>query len=158
MNVKLLSALTRIAIIIIGVCGLVSCLFWVPMFMGEGTFQNVPWWTIEFSVQYVFHWFVSLPCFGILIIAWRITLNMKQGKLFLQKNARYVNHAAVILIIDIVIFLIGNIIFTAIGWNATMIVHIFVAVSGLVISIFMYILSKYLISAAVLQEESDFTI
>ncbi len=158
MNEKFLTSLTRFAIIVIGICGLLSCLFWVPISIGKGTFCDIPWWTIEFSVQYVFHWVVSLPCFGLLGIAWRISSNMNKGKLFLGKNAFYVHNATIILIIDILVFLTGNIIFAAIGWNLWLVLHVFVAITGLVISIFMYILSKYLLSAAVLQEESDLTV
>ena len=158
MNEKLLSALTRFAIIIIGICGLLSCLFWVPISIGKGDFHNIPWWTVEFSVQYIFHWLVSLPCFWVLVIAWRIASNMNKGKLFLDKNAIYVHKATIILIIDLLVFLVGNIIFAAIGWNLWLILNIFVAITGLIISVFMYILSKYLMSAAVLQEESDLTV
>lgn len=158
MNDKSLSALTRFAIILIGICGLLSCLFWIPISLGDGSLNNIPWWNIEFSVQYVFHWTVSLPCFGLLIIAWRITSTMNNGKLFLAKNALYINHATTILIFDIIVFLIGNIIFAAIGWNSWLILQVFIAITGLIISIFMYILSKYLMSAAVLQEESDLTV
>ncbi|MBE5737299.1 MAG: DUF2975 domain-containing protein [Clostridiales bacterium] len=158
MNEKVLSMLTRVAIITIAICGLLSCLFWVPISIGRWDLQNLPWGSIEFSIQYVFHWIVSLPCFGLLIIAWRITLSMNKGKLFLEKNALYVNYATIVLIVDIAMFLIGNIIFVAMGWNNGLILDILVAVLGLVISLFMYVLSRYLKKAAILQEESDYTV
>ena len=63
-----------------------------------------------------------------------------------------------ILVIDIIVFLIGNIVFAILGWSNWIVLHILIAVTGLVVSIFMYILSKYLIRAAILQEESDFTV
>lgn len=158
MNEKSLSVLTRFAIILIGICGLLSCLFCIPISLGNGSFKNILWWSLEFSLQYVFHWIVSLPCFGLLIIAWRITSTMSNGKLFLANNALYINYATTILIIDIIVFLIGNIIFAVVGWNSWLILQVFVAITGLIISIFMYILSKYLMRAAVLQEESDLTV
>lgn len=158
MNEKLLSALTRFAIVLIGICGVLTCLFWIPISMGKGTLHNIPWETAEFWVQYVFHWLVSLPCFVLLMIAWRVTSNMNKGKLFLAKNASYVNYATIILTADIVAFLIGNVIFAILGWSSWLILYVLVAVTGLVISIFMYILSKYLMRAAVLQEECDLTV
>lgn len=158
MNEKLLSALTRVAILVIGLCGVLSCFLWIPISIGNGTLQNLPWESSSFSIQYVFHWLVSLPCFVLLIFAWKITSNMNEGKLFLEKNAVYVSHASIILLIDIIIFLIGNIVFTILGWSNWLILNILISIIGLVVSIFMYILSKYLICAAKLQEESDFTV
>lgn len=158
MNDKLLSALTRIAILIIGICGLLSCLLWIPISIGNGTLQHLPWESLSFLIQYVFHWIVSLPCFVLLFFAWKITSSMNSGKLFLQKNAVYASYASIILAIDISIFLIGNILFSILGWSNWILLHILIAVIGLVVSIFMYVLSKYLIRAALLQEESDFTV
>ncbi len=158
MNEKFLSALTRFAIILIGLCGLLSCLLWIPISIGNGAFQSLSWESKDFLIPYIFHWIVSLPCFSLLVIAWQVTSNMNDGKLFLKKNALYVNHATIILLVDIIAFLIGNIIFAILGWNAWLLLHILIAVTGLVISIFMYILSKYLMRAAILQEESDLTV
>lgn len=158
MNEKLLSALARIAILIIGICGLLSCFLWIPISIANGTLQNPPWKSSSFLIPYIFHWIVSLPCFLLLFFAWRIASNMNNGKFFLEKNAMYVSYAAIILVIDIIVFLIGNIIFATLGWSNWIVLHILIAVIGLVVSIFMYILSKYLISAAILQEESDFTV
>ena len=158
MNEKLLSALTRIAILIIGICGLLSCFLWIPISMGNGTLQNLPWKSSSFLIQYVFHWIVSLPCFVLLFFAWRIASNMNNGRLFLEKNALYVSYAFMILVIDIIVFLIGNIVFAILGWSNWIVLHILIAVTGLVVSIFMYILSKYLIRAAILQEECDLTV
>ncbi len=161
MNEKALSALTRAAIIIIGICGLLTCLFLVPTSIGQGTLKDISWGTLntsEFWIQYIFHWIVSLPCFWLLVIAWQITLDMDQGRLFLSQNAIRVNRATAILIIDIMAFVIGNIIFVLLGWSSWFVLHIFVAITGLLLSVFMYILSKYLMRAAILQEESDLTV
>ena len=161
MNEKILSALTRTAIIIIGICGLLTCLLWVPMSIGKGSLEELSWTmfnTSEFWIQYVLHWIVSLHCFWLLVIAWQITLDMDKGRLFLTKNALRVNRATIILIADIIAFVIGNIVFALLGWSSWFVLHIFVAITGLILSIFMYILSKYLMRAAILQEESDLTV
>ena len=158
MNEKHLGALTRVAIIVIGICGLLSCLFWIPMSVGKGALQDLPWTAWDFLIPYVFHWGVSLPCFWLLILAWRVSGNMNHGKLFAEQNAVYVNRATAILIVDILAFLIGNVIFAVLGWNDWLLLQVFVAVIGLVIAVFLYILSTYLMRAAVLQEESDLTV
>lgn len=158
MNEKMLSRLTRLAILLIGVCGVLSCLLWVPISTENATLRALPWRSYSFLIQYVFHWCVSLPCFLLLGLAWRVTANMNCDGLFMEENARYVGRAAVILIFDDLAFLIGNVIFAALGWNRWLTLHIPVAVTGLVLAIFMYVLSQYLARAAALQEESDLTV
>ena len=158
MSEKRLSVLIRFAIVLSCICGLLSCLFWIPISVGVTSLRNIPWKSVEFWMQYIFHWMVSLPCFWLLVLAWKVSVSMNKDKLFLEKNSVYVRNASLILTVDIIVFLIGNILFALIGWNSWLILQGLFAVTGLVICIFMYVLSKYLSQAAILQEESDLTV
>ena len=158
MSEKRLSVLIRFAIVLSCICGLLYCLFWIPISVGVTSLRNIPWREVGFCVQYIFHWAVSLPCFWLLVLAWKVSITMNKEKLFLGKNSIYARNASVILAVDIIVFLIGNIIFALIGWNSWLILHFLFAATGVVICIFMYVLSKYLLQAAVLQEESDLTV
>ena len=109
-------------------------------------------------MQYVFHWLVSFPCFWLLIMAWGITSDMKNGRLFIEKNVVRVKLATAILLGDILLFLIGNITFAILGWNELLVLHLFAAVVGLTIAILLFIFSQYLMRAASLQEECDLTV
>ena len=160
MNEKKLTILMRVAILLIGLCGVAICLFWLPMSSGKGaaTFswdelQKVQVWT-----QYAFQWLISLPCFWLLITAWKITGDMQRGRLFTEENVRLVKKSTVILLVDILLYLAGNIIFAVLGWNEWFILQLFAAIVGLIIAILLFILSQYLMKAAVLQEESDLTV
>ena len=160
MDDKKLTVFMRIAIILIGICGVAICLFWLPMTttksfgaLSWGALRKVENWT-----QYIFHWGISLPCFWLLIMAWEVTSDMQKGRLFIEKNAVRVKCATVILLCDILLFLIGNITFAILGWNEWLVLHLFAAVVGLIVAIVLFIFSQYLRKAATLQEESDLTV
>ena len=160
MDDKKLTVFMRIAIILIGICGVAICLFWLPMTttksfgpLSWGALQKVENWT-----QYIFHWGISLPCFWLLIMAWEVTSDMQKGRLFIEKNAVRVKWATAILLGDILLFLIGNITFAILGWNEWLVLHLFAAVVGLIVAIVLFIFSQYLRKAATLQEESDLTV
>lgn len=160
MNDKKLTFFMRIAIILIGICGGAICLFWLPMTTAK-SFEALSWvglQKMENWMQYVFHWLVSFPCFWLLIMAWAITSDMKNGRLFIEKNVVRVKLATAILLGDILLFLIGNITFAILGWNELLVLHLFAAVVGLTIAILLFIFSQYLMRAASLQEECDLTV
>ena len=160
MNDKKLTFFMRIAIILIGICGGAICLFWLPMTTAK-SFEALSWVSLqkmENWMQYVFHWLVSFPCFWLLIMAWGITSDMKNGRLFIEKNVVRVKLATAILLGDILLFLIGNIMFAILGWNELLVLHLFAAVVGLTIAILLFIFSQYLMRAASLQEECDLTV
>jgi hypothetical protein len=150
----------RVAIILIGICGGAICLFWLPMTTAK-SFEALSWVAlqkVENWIQYAFHWLVSLPCFWLLIMAWKITSNMQKGRLFIEKNAVHVKRATVILLVDILLFLIGNIIFAALGWNEFLILQLFATMVGFIVAILLFVLSQYLMKATSLQEECDLTV
>ena len=160
MDEKRLTLLMRLVIILIGLCGVMICLFWLPMSSGKGwvAFSWAELKKVEFLAQYAFQWLISLPCFWLLIMAWKMTLDMQKGRLFIEQNVLLVKKATVILLVNIILYLAGNITFSALGWNAWLVLQLFAALVGLIITILLFIFSQYLMQAAVLQEESDLTI
>ena len=159
-NEKKLTVLMRTAIVLIGICGVAICLFWLPM-NGNNGGVTLSWEVLqktENCIQYIFQWVVSLPCFWLLVMAWIIASDMQKERLFVEKNALRVKQATAILLADILLFLIGNIIFALLGWSEWLILHLFAAVVGLIIAILLFIFSQYLMKAANLQEESDLTV
>ena len=63
-----------------------------------------------------------------------------------------------ILLVDILLFLAGNIVFAVLGWNKLFILQLFAATIGLIVAILLFVLSQYLMKAANLQEECDLTV
>ena len=160
MTEKILSRWVRLVIILIAISGVLSCSLWVPIRIGGWSFngQQVAIKGVELWVQFVFHWIVSLPCFWILTVAWRITTDMKNDLLFTMENSVRVKHAAQELFVSVLVFLVGNVIFAILKWNSVLMTNCFVAVLGMVMSVLFAVLSYYLYRAAELQEECDGTI
>lgn len=161
MQDKKLSSLIRASIILIAVCGMAICLLWVPM--GEFGWKMGDVWLLdgqvkEFWAQIVFHWIVSLPCFYLLWLAWQVTGDMKKGRLFIFENASRVKYATWILAGDLLLFLLGHTLFALLRWNTCYMVYLLVALIGLIVTVFLGVVSHYLSRAAELQEESDATI
>ena len=161
MKDKKLSFLMRVSIISIAVCGIAICLLWVPM--GEFGWKIGDEWlfegqTKEFWSQIIFHWIVSLPCFYLLWLAWQVTNDMQKGRLFIFENSLRVKRAMYILTADLLLFLLGHTLFALLRWHAFDIIYLLVALMGLIVVVFLTVLSHYLSRAAELQEESDGTI
>ena len=160
MNEKGLTNLMRLAIFLIGACGTMICLFWLPMSSGKGlaVFSWIELKKLEIWTQYVFQWLISLPCFWLLIMAWKVTSDMQKGKLFTEQNVRLIKNATVILLVNILLYLAGNVTFAALGWNKWLILQLFAVIVGSIIAILLFIFSQYLLKAAGLQEECDLTV
>ena len=111
--------------------------------------------TVEFWVQFIFYEAVSMPCFVILIIAWLVTLRISRGKFFDTDTCRLINIAARILYIDLIIFLIGNVVFRFLEWNVYAIVYYLLSAVGLAMAICMTVISYYVRKSAQLKEEIE---
>ena len=158
MTGKSLCFWVRCAIVAMAICGICVCAFWYP--------RSISWTTdtlqkareTAYWMQIVFYWLTSLPCFAVLAIGWKLTTAIQAETLFQAENAKAVKMAVQILFADIAVFLIGNVVFLTLGWNDFALLYLFLAVLGLVIGVFMAILSHYLYKAAELQEENEGTI
>lgn len=160
MNTFKLSLLVKGAIIALGLCGLFMCVVWYPFSISLSAMgvvsanpslsQNIELWT-----QLIFYWVVSVPCFIVLIFAWKITGSIKNDEVFSYKVINIIKKSATLLVIDIVVFLVGNIIFLAVGWNDFAIVYFMIAVVGLVIVSVLLTLSHFAEKAVELKEETE---
>ena len=161
MTEKSLSQWIRCALLLIALCGIAVCALWVPMGIGGVGIEDAMWTkaqSIALWVQFVFHWVVSLPCFWMLTVAWRMTSDMKNGCFFTSENALRIKKAAQVLFVSILVFLTGNGVFAALKWNKAFVLYCFVAVIGLILVVLLAALSHYLFRAAELQEECEGTI
>ena len=150
---KYLLFLVRVTIIVMVMCGIAFNLFLVPM-----TSTDIGNNQIAIIIQCIVQWVISIPCFCVLVLAWRISSNMKSGRLFAFENAKRINDASTLLFISIVGFIIAKVLFYLLGWNKELIVHVIIIIVGLALLVMMKVLSHYIYNAAELQEESDFTV
>ncbi len=163
MTAKSLFFWVRFSIVIIALCGLTVCALWYPYsfslikigLLGSELSELT---SIQSWGLLSFYWAVSIPCFVILIIAWKISVYIKTEQLFTIKVANMIKLCALILLIDLGIFLIGNIIFLLLKINDFAIIYFFLIIGGLVLSILLSVLSYYVAKAAELKEISDGTV
>ena len=163
MTTKSLLFWVRCAIVIIALCGITVCALWYPY---SFSIINIDLTATDLSelttVQgwglLSFYWAVSIPCFAILIIAWKISASIKTEQLFTNKTAKMIKICALILLVDSSVFLIGNVVFLLLKMNDFAIIYFFLIMGGLVLSVLLSALSHYVAKAAELQELSDGTI
>lgn len=153
MREKSLINLTRVVILLMAICGVAFNLFLVPL-----TSTDIGCEGAALIVQCVFQWLVSIPCFWILILAWKICADMKKGRLFTLENSNRIRRAAIALLISIIGFLIAKAVFYFLGWNKELILHLIISIVGFTFLVIMIVLSHYIYRAAELQEESDYTV
>ena len=163
MTTKSLLFWVRCAIVIIALCGITVCALWYPY---SFSIINIDLTATDLSelttVQgwglLSFYWAVSIPCFAILIIAWKISASIKTEQLFTNKSAKMIKICALILLVDSSVFLIGNVVFLLLKMNDFAIIYFFLIMGGLVLSVLLSALSHYVAKAAELQELSDGTV
>ncbi len=162
MNDKKVAWLLRTAIIIVGLFGLTVCAFWWPFsislsVIGIDTGLNAmtQQQMVEFWLQFAFYQAVSLPCFALLVFAWLVTNRIHNGQFFALSTARLINVAALILYIDLGVFLIGNLVFMFLEWNTFAIIYYFLAAIGFAVAICMSIIAYFVKKSADLKEETE---
>lgn len=163
MTTKSILLWVRCSIVIIALCGLTVCALWYPYSFSLIKVGLINSKLSELTVAQSwgllsFYWAVSIPCFAILIIAWKISTHIKTEQLFTSKVAKMIKLCALMLLIDLSVFCMGNIIFLLLKMNDFAIIYFFLMIGGLVLSVFLSVLSHYVAKAAELQEISDGTI
>jgi hypothetical protein len=142
-NPKQLSIIVRIGIIFLFIIGLIMVVVWYPFtisltIIGPVDVEPTQLQKIQVYAQSAFYYLTSAPCFIILIFLWIIAGRLKKNGRFIAKDVRLLNAANIMLLIDLAIFLVGNIIIVFLEINFFVLAHFFIAVIGLVVLIFMW--------------------
>ena len=156
MNKKLIDILLKVTIIILFLSGLICCFamkrilnYILPGFSP----MTHRMWLVALYV-------CALPCFASLIPAWLIAGNIGANRSFCNENALYIKaigvlmaiNTVIIAVADAVLYIIGRSFF-ALFISFSLIIAIFLA-----ISVCAFALSSLINNAAVLQDQSDYTI
>lgn len=149
----------KLIIIGVGICGLIVFAVVVPMLAktmidSYPEFSNYRWpWMILI-------WIMAVPCYMVLILAWKIVTNIGLDRSFSVENAKLFKWIAVLAIIDSVILFVGNLIFLFLNMTQPSIVLISFIVEffGIAISVVAAALSHLVNKAADLQDQSNLTI
>lgn len=156
MNKKTITVLLKTMIAVLGVLGVVCC-FNMPsivdyIFPGWSPFTQRLWLGI--------FWVSALPCFVMLIPAWRIAGNIGKNQSFCRANVRHTRLLGVLAAVNTGNLALANLITMANGRSffAFFLSFFFIVAVFFALSVCAFSFSYLLGNAVTLQEQSDFTI
>ncbi|MBR4059961.1 MAG: DUF2975 domain-containing protein [Lachnospiraceae bacterium] len=160
MKQNALSKWLKFIIIGVGSCGLIVYGMVIPMFgqifatylNGEFDYCYWPWLG--------FIWATGIPCYLVLMFAWKIACNIGEDRSFTAANAKYLKWISILAAADAAFFFTGNIIYLFLNMSHPGIVlfSLLVVFAGVAVAIAAAALSHLVLKAEVLQEQSDWTI
>lgn len=149
----------KLIIVGLAICGVLVYALILPA-VGDSLRMQYP----EFSHWYypwlIFLWITVIPCYLTLISAWKVAVNIGDGRSFSYDNGKHFQQICKYAFVDSIFFLAGNILFWLLGINhpGILILSLMIVFFGLSISLASKALSQLVDNAAELQEESDLTI
>lgn len=145
MKQKKLANWLKVMIVGVGICGVLFALFVLPM-LGK-TIMTLSILT-------------GLPCYLALWFSWEIMSAIAKDESFTVKNAEYLKKISFLATADVVFLLAWNVILFALKMSNLNIflVCLLIDFMGVVIAVIFAALSHLVGKAAVLQEQSDYTI
>lgn len=154
-----LSKWLRLIIIGVGICGIIIYAAVIPM-MAEAMVDKYPEFSSFQWPWLILIWITAIPCYLVLILAWKIAINIGADRSFSAENAKLLKWIAVLAAADSAILFIGNLIFLLLSMNYPSIVlfSLLIEFFGIAISIASAALSHLVMKAAELQNQSDLTI
>lgn len=145
MKQKKLANWLKVMIVGVGICGVLLAIFVLPMF--GRTILTLGLLT-------------GLPCYLALWLSWEIMSNIAKDQSFTMTNAKYLKNISTLATIDVIFLLIWDVII--VGWKFRdlhmFLVCLLIVFMGTVIAVIFAALSHLVGKAAVLQEQSDYTI
>ena len=108
----------------------------------------------------IFLWAVAVPCLAVLIYIMKVSQAIERDKVFTNKTANWIKTSAILLFAGTGFFFAGNVVFLLLKMSDLKIfqLSIFASMFALALATLAAILSRYIVKAAVLQEESEGTL
>lgn len=159
MNQSGLSRWIKVIIAGFSLCGGVLYLYIFP-FWGQDIARANP----EFSSSYwpwlVFLWLTAIPCYVVLYCGWQIAIEIGRDNSFSVRNASLLKIVSLLAAVDSSVFFLGNIILLLINMNHPGIVlcSLLIVFIGASFAVCSALLSHLVLKAAILKEESEYTI
>ena len=134
--------------------------FAVTPILGKSIADANPEYYYCFFPWLIFIWATAVPCYGVLILGWKIAINIDKDNSFCKDNARYMKHVSYLAAADSALFLAGNIVFLFLNMShpGVFLLSLLVSFGGVLIAIAAAILSHLILKAADIQEQNDLTI
>ena len=149
----------KLIVIGVGICLTILCAWIIPT-LGESLKLQYPEVSSFFYPWLIFLWLSAIPCYLVLVIAWKIFTNIGNDQSFTTINAKYLKWISYLAAIDSFFFFVVNIIFWLLNMNhpGIIIVSLVVVTFGIAVAIIAAALSHLVMKAADLQDQSDLTI
>lgn len=144
-----LAILLKVSIALIAVLGIIICALWYPY--SVSLTQTTGFWT-----QLIFYWLTSIPCFSILVICWKIVGDFNSHKtVFVTDVSMKCILISKLLIIDIIVYLFGNVVFLIFDANTFFILYAGTALIGLIMAFVMYCIARFVKEGVDHRENSE---
>lgn len=159
MEQKHLSKWLKVILVGVGICGLIVYALVVPMY-GLSLRSQYPEFSNRFWPWLLFIWVSGIPCFMVIYYGWKISTNIGNDQSFTNQNAMSLKNISVLAAVDAAFFFVGNIVLLCLNMShpSVVIASLVIEFIGVAVSVAAATLSHLVKKAAVLQEQSDWTI
>ena len=159
MEQKTLSRWLKAILAGVGLCGLLVYALILPQ-CGLSLRARYPEFSDRFWPWLIFLWATGIPCFAVLMDAWKIAGNIGKDRSFSEENARLFQKISVFSAADAGFFFVGNLILLLLDMSHPSVVlfSLIVVFAGVAVAVAAAVLSHLVKKAALLQEQSDWTI
>lgn len=159
MEQKHLSKWLKLILVGIAICGLIVYVAVIPMY-GLSLRTSYPEFSNRFWPWLIFIWVTGIPCFMVLYFGWKIATNIGKDLSFSEQNALLLKKISVLSVSDAGFFFAGNIVLLLLNMShlSVVIASFGIAFVGVAIAVASAVLSHLVKKAAILQEQSDWTI
>lgn len=159
MKQRSLARWLKAVLIGLGLCGLLLYAVIFPE-IGRETAAANPEFAWCFWPWLIFLWVTGLPCYAVLVLGWRISVNIGRDRSFCTENARCLKWTAWLAAGDSAFFFVVNVAYLFLGMShpGVLLGSLAVVFAGVCVTVAAAALSHLVEKAADLQEQSNLTI
>lgn len=159
MNQQYLAKWLKLVIIGVALCGIVVYGWVVPQY-GQAIVYENPEFGHFYTPWLIFIWLTAIPCYLVLLCAWKIAKEIGADNSFSRTNAKQLKNISSLALFNSALFFTGNIVYLILEMNhpGVVILSLIVVFFGIAIAVASAALSHLVMKAALLQEQSDLTI
>lgn len=159
MDISKISKILKAFILGTGTLGLAFFIFAMPL-IGQSLVRAAPDYAHCYNPWLIFVWIVGIPCYIVLIFAWKISANIGVDNAFSLDNAKLFGYIYVVTITDVCIFLAINTVFIFMNMShpGVFIISLGISFVGVAFAFCAKVLSAMCENAAQLKEETELTI
>ena len=157
------SLMMKAVIIMIAVFGTLFYFVFIPMMgreMQQFYLNDLAYYNKLFYAWIVLIWITAVPCYAVLVLAWKMAVSVQNDTQFSHKNSGRLSKIALLAVIDGAFFFFMNIVYLIANVNhpGVVLVSLLILLVAIAFAAAAKVLAGMVDKAAVLQEESDLTI